>query len=1046
MRSDMMRGPIAWMATNPIAANLFMLLVFFAGMASLGGIKKEVFPTFPTEMFKVTVVYPGSSPEEIENGIVIKVEEALRDIVGIKEINSVAQEGLGVVTVTMNAGSDMSKVLNQAKGRVDSIAAFPMDAEEPVVEEIEARGSAMRLSLYGDVAPKELKVLAEQVRDDILELEHVSEVSMLGDREYELSIEVPTEKLRQYDLDFDQLAGLLRKHSQDLPGGVIRASDGTITLRSISQAYTAAEYSAITVISRPDGTRVQLGDIAIVRDGFKEQAVLSRFNGKPAITLVVDRVGDQNVLQLTDNLSAYVIDKNAQLPDGIEVAGWIDRSQVLRGRIQLLLKNAAQGAVLVMVALALFLDVSLAFWVMLGVPFAVLGTLATIFIFDLEVSINVLSVFAFILVLGILVDDGIVTAEAAYASLEREQNGIESIVAGVRKVATATIFGALTTMIAFGPTVFLSEGFARAMSQMGPVVIFCLIFSLLETKLILPAHLRHLKVTKRSYHGWQARLYAFKQTFSEGIRNFANGPYQRALKVALAHRYTTLSIFLGVLVICLALVPSGIVRFVFFPNVASDRIHIILDMPQGSHWQKTHDVANEIRAAALEMDRRHQQVDPLGRSAIKHLLVVSETDTQAKVDIELISSEVRDITSVQLAQWFREELGPTPGIRALKIDANAGAASTPLMVKLNGKDLEQLKVASIELRQGLLKVAGVQDVRDSLDGGGRELDIRVSPEGEALGLGSVDLARQVRQAFYGAEVQRVQRGRHEVRVYLRLPETERASRAALDELWIRIPDGRKMPFSVVGLTTPRVGVSVINRIDRQRVVTVEADINKREVEPGAIIKQLQSSVLPEIMANHPSVHYEFGGETDAEQRTSSMLKYGAGFVLLMIFGALAVPLKSYISPMLIMSVIPFGVIGAILGHLILGSDISVLSVIGIIGLIGVVVNDSLVLVDFINHDIAAGDSWQDAVMKAGPARFRAVVLTSLTTFLGLLPIQLETSIQSEFVKPMAISVSFGVLFASFVTLFLVPTLYYIGKDIEHAGRNVLRRLRGQPQL
>jgi multidrug efflux pump subunit AcrB len=494
---------------------------------------------------------------------------------------------------------------------------------------------------------------------------------------------------------------------------------------------------------------------------------------------------------------------------------------------------------------------------------------------------------------------------------------------------------------------------------------------------------------------------------------------------------------MALLIVCLALVPSGLVRFVFFPNVPSDQIIVKLEMPQGTPWQKTHDYARRIELAAQAMNARYLDTLATTEDVVRQLMVVSESDTTARVDIDLLPSEERTVSSVVLAQWLREDLGILEGVRVLSIDAVAGPPGTVLDIQLRGKNLDSLRLAATDLKHSLARISGVQDISDSFNAGGKELDIRVTTEGEVLGLGNVELARQVRQAFFGAEVQRVQRGRHEVRVYVRLPAEDRAQLDSLQSLWIRLPDGRQVPFSVVGEARELTGLSVINRIDRQRVVNVRADVNKQLVEPGDVTRLLLNDVLPQLLKNYPGISYHLGGEAEDEQATSSVLGPAFVLVLLMIFGALAIPLKSYIEPLLIMSVIPFGIIGALLGHLLLGNDLSILSVIGIVGLVGVVVNDSLVMVDFINHYIDEGHDWRSAVMEAGPMRFRAVILTSLTTFLGLLPIQLETSIQSEFVKPMAISVAFGVLFATFVTLILVPVLYFIAKDLERGIKRTL---------
>jgi multidrug efflux pump subunit AcrB len=1026
------RGVIAWMAANPVAANLLMLVVMVGGLASLGGITKETFPSFPSETLTITVPYPGSSPEEVEEGIVLKVEEAVQDIVGVDEINSQAREGVGVVTVKLAPGTPMTKVLAQVKSRVDGIAAFPRDAEEPVVDEVMRRMEAMRLTIYGELTESQLKELADVIRDEILLLPQITQVVIQGTRDYEISLEVSDQSLRRYGLSFDDVVAAVQARSRDLPGGKLRTDSGSITLRSVGQAYTEYDFSALTLIARPDGTRITLGDVASVRDTFSEQPVLSRLNGRRSVNLQVYQVGDQNVLAITDTLRRYVASKREELPAGVELTAWADTSFILQGRINLMLKSAVQGAVLVLITLALFLDLSLAFWVMLGVPFSFLGALLAIQLFGIPVSINMLSVFGFILVLGMLVDDGIVTAESAYAQLERERNGIDSVVGGVKRVVVATVFGALTTMIAFSPAFFLQEGMGRMMTHIAPVVVLSLLFSLLETKLILPAHLRHLRVDRPpprpgSPLGWLSQL---QQACARGLTRFADRRYRALLELAIRYRYVTLSLFLGGLLICLALVPSGIVRFVFFPNVPSDYINVELKMPQGTPWQRTHDYTLRIEDAARAMDQRYRRETGSRESVIREMMSLSTEDTESRVTVELAESTRRTVSSVQLAAWMREALGQLSGVQSLSFDANAGPPGSPVEVELAGRDLDSLRAAARALKFALLDYDGVTDIRDTFDAGGPELDIRLTPEGDSLGLGQAELARQVRQAFFGAEIQRLQRGRHEVRVYVRLPQESRLTLDALKSMWIDVPGRGKVPFEVVGEARERTGISVINRYNRKRVVNVVAEVDKSRVEPGVVNREIVEVLLPEILARYPGVTHRLAGEAESEAETTSALLLGFVAILLMIYAALAVPLRSYSQPLVIMSVIPFGIVGAILGHLILGNSISILSAIGMLGLTGIVVNDSLVLVDHINHRLARGtEQWQAAVVEGGVRRFRPVVLTSATTFMGLLPIQLETAIQAQFVKPMAISIAFGVLFATFVTLLLVPVVYFVGRDI-----------------
>ncbi len=1021
------------MANNPVAANLLMIVVMIGGLGSVNNLTKEVFPTFPSERITVTVPYPGSAPEEVEAGIVRVIEEEVQDIVGIKEISSVATEGLGRVSIQMEPGTEMSRALSQVKTRVDGIASFPANAEDPVVDEVISRSRAMNVTVYGALDDYQLKELADSLRDEILMIPGISQVSLIGARDYEISIEVSDTALRRYGLSFDDVVNAVRLRSRDLPGGRLRTTGGAVVLRSVGQAYTAAEFSMLTLVNRSDGTLVLLGDVAQVRDGFEEQPVLSRLNGQPSLTLQVERVGEQDVLAMTDNLRRFVEGKRAELPEGVQITAWADRSVLLKGRIGLMLKSAFQGAVLVMITLALFLHPSLAFWVILGVPFSFLGALLAMDVLNLGISINVFSVFGFILVLGMLVDDGIVTAESAFSQLQDEKEGVDSIVRGVRRVTVATVFGALTTIVAFAPAAFLTEGLGRLISVLVPVVVFSLLFSLLETKLILPAHLRHIRVDNGSAQnrgplGWLNRL---QQRCSTALVDLNKNVYRPLLVLAVQYRYLTIAIFVGGLIVCLALIPSGIVRYVFFPNVPSNYIRIDMKMPNGTPWQKTHEYSIRIEEAARAMDRRYREETGLDQSVIKEILTLSTNDTEARIDVELLPSTERSVKSQLLAIWLREALGELSGVQSLSLDAVAGPSGSAIDIEFGGYDLEEMRSAARELRLALLNFEGVYDVRDTFDSGGPELDIRVTPEGEALGLGQVELARQVRQAVFGAEVQRLQRGRHEVRVYVRLPASDRESLEALHSLWIDVPGRGKVPFDVVGEAIERTGVSEINRFNRQRVVDVMADVDKERVEPGEVNSEILRTILPPILERHPGISHRLAGQAEAQAESSGALELGFVAVLIMIYAALAVPLRSYGQPLIIMAVIPFGLVGAVLGHLILGADVSILSVIGMIGLTGIVVNDSLVLVDHINHRLRdRGDFWKDAVIEGAVRRFRPVVLTSVTTFMGLLPIQLETAIQAQFVKPMATSVAFGVLFATAVTLLLVPVLYFVGRDIK----------------
>lgn len=1023
---------VAWMAHNPIAANLLMILVLVAGLYSLTSIRKEVFPTFPSESLTITIPYPGSSPENVEEAVIIKIEEAIQDIPGIEEIRSEAKENLGVINVDIYPGENIADIVNKVKIRIDGIASFPLEVETPIVEEVMRRSRVVNLTLYGPLDELALKRLGDNIRDDLLKIPGITQVSIDGERSYEISLQIPADNLRQYGLTFADVVAIIRAQSQDLPGGKLRTRNETISLRASSQAYTRTDFENIVLLNNFQGSRLTLGDIATINDGFAETPSFIEFNGQPAITLNIDRVGEQSALDISAQIKDYVLKKREQLPAEVQIASWSDRTEILKSRISLLLKSALQGGLLVVIALALFLRPQLAMWVVVGIPFCFLGALALLGHSAIDHSINVISLFGFIMVLGIIVDDAIVTSESAWHRLEKDQNGIDSIIKGVEEVTMPTIFGIITTMLAFMPMLFVTEGLGRFFSAATTVVLLCLFFSIIETKFILPSHLAHIKLpdnddTKPKTLG--RRFSAWQQRFSNGLTRFAQQRYEPLLKIALKNRYICLSLFLASLFICSQLIPSGMLRFIFFPNIPSDYIVVNFSMPAQTSYHKTYAHAERIRDAAQTMNERYRSESGDNIDVIENLAVVSTNDSDVRITAALIPSTERNITSVEMARWWRQAIGEIADAKSLSFDANAGRASIPINIRLQSDNLQQLRHVAAEAKQALQRYEGVFDVRDSFDAGAPEVHITLSEQGQAMGLGQVELARQVRQAFFGAEVQRLQRGRHEVRVYARLPLTERDNIKRLESLWIRLPNGDDVPFSSVGQISEQEGISKISRINRQRVVNVQADVDKSRHEPSRIIRNFSDNELKDILKNYPEVSFYLAGEAEEQAKSQATILLASLLVLLLIYAALAIPLKSYWQPLIIMAVIPFGLQGALLGHLLLGKEISIISIVGIVALAGIVINDALVLIDYINRRLKEGDHWRDAVANAGVRRFRAVILTSLTTFLGLLPIQLETSIQAQFLKPMAISVAFGVLLATIVTLILIPVLCYIVDDI-----------------
>lgn len=1040
------QGIIAWMAHNPVAANLLMAVVFLLGIFSVNNIKKEVFPTFPSEVLSIVVPYPGGSPEEVEESILIKVEEAIEDIDGLKEIRSEATSIAGTITVTINPGQNINDMLNKVTVRVNGISSFPANAEKPIITERLSRSNVIRLSLYGALEEQQLKKLADEIRDELLATKQITQIDIDGTRDYEISIELSKQQLLKHQLSFDDVASAIRAQSINLPSGIIRSDTGTFSIRTENQAYGAADFEELILISRADGTRIKLGDIAHINDGFEEQPILSEFNGQPAISLSIYSIGKQSALDISALVHRYASEKTEQLPSSVKLSAWADRSDILKSRINLLLKNAVQGGILVIITLALFLQPAVALWVIIGVPFAFLGTLFIIGTPPIDVSINVISLFGFILVLGIVVDDAIVTAESAYAMLEQEDQGIDSVLKGVKRVTQATVFGVITTIIAFSPMLFIQSGMGRFFSVMAPVVIFCLILSLIETKLILPSHLKHVRtkvdpantpdstwifpfnILQNSVSSFFSRLIGLQQLVNNGMQVFIQNVYSPVLSKAVQYRYITLAGFISILIVTAAMLPSGWVRFVFFPNVPSDTIRATLELPVGTSYKITHAYAERINNAAITLNE--ELITELNSEAniIKHISAEASNDTQVNFLAELMPSTQRETGSLEIANRWRELAGELPGIKELSFEARIGHIGTPIDIQIQGENLEELRHAAEDLSQHIRNYEGVFDVRDTFGSGGTEIHIKLSRLGESLGLKQSELARQVRQAIFGAEIQRIQRGRHEVRVYTRYPEADRESINTLYNMWIRLPNGADIPFSKVATLESKPGISTIHRMNRHRIVNVKADIDKTRVEPGEILKELQADVFPVLLQDYPSIRFALEGEAKDQADNIQALSLGFAVVLVLIYAALAIPLRSYSQPLYIMSAIPFGIVGAVLGHYLTGKSLSILSIIGVIALSGIVVNDALVLVDDINQRIESGISKLEAVIHAGERRFRAVILTSLTTFMGLAPLLLEKSIQAQFLIPMATSVAFGILFATSVTLILLPVLFYIVND------------------
>jgi multidrug efflux pump subunit AcrB len=1047
----MMQGLIAWFARNGVVANLLMFLIIVMGLMTIPGLKKEVFPELAIDIITVTVPYRGAAPEEVEEGVCIRVEEAVQDLDGIKKLSSTASEGTGTVTIEVETGYDTRKVLDDVKSRVDAIDTFPEETEQPIIQEVTNRFQVINISIAGDTDELTLKRLGEQVRDEITLLPGITQVALRNARPYEISIEVSEEALRRYGLTFDDVAQAVRRSSLDLPGGSVKTDSGEILLRTKGQAYWGPEFEKLTLLTRPDGSRLLLSDVAKVIDGFEDTDQAARLDGKPAVLVQVYRVGDQNALDVAAAVHEYVENLKGRLPEGIAVTTWADTAKLLRSRMDLLLRNALSGLILVFIVLALFLRLRLAFWVTFGIPLSFLGTIAAMPAMD--ISVNMISLFSFILVLGIVVDDAIVVGERIFSTQKESAQGVEGVVKGAQEVAIPVIFGVLTTVAAFAPMLFVPGTNGKIWRVIPGIIIPTLLFSLMESQLILPAHLSHHREARKGRRNPLIRAWnGFFDFFENGSNWFVNRIYRPALDFAVEWRYLTVALALTTLVLTLGLVGGGMVKFVFFPQVESDNIVANLTMPMETPSSVTAEAIRRIEATAEVLGREVQE--KYGSSPFLHVLTsIGEQPfrTQAsrnsgnanasysgahlgEVNIELTPSEQRQITSGELAARWRELTGGIPGAVELTFTSDLMGGGKAIDIQLAGPEIQDLRETAAEIKDRLAEYPGVIDISDSFRGGKPEVKLAITPKAETLGLTLQDLGRQVRQGFFGEEAQRIQRGRDDIRVMVRYPEEHRRSLGDLEAARIRTPDGGEVPFSTVAQAQQGRGFATITRVDRQRAINVTAEVDEAVANANEVIADLQAGFLADLLARHPGVTYSLEGEQRDQVESVQALMDGFVVALFAIYAMMAIPFRSYLQPLIVMSAIPFGIVGAIWGHILMGLDVSLLSLCGVIALAGVVVNDSLVLVDFVNSHRAATGKIKEAVIAAGTTRFRPILLTSLTTAAGVTPLMLERSVQAQFLIPMAVALVFGVLFSTFITLGLVPSLYVILEDLQRAVR------------
>ncbi|KAA3619994.1 MAG: AcrB/AcrD/AcrF family protein [Calditrichaeota bacterium] len=1045
---------IEWFAKNSVTANLMMLFIIIAGFLSIRGVKKEVFPELATDTVTVSVVYRGAAPTEVEEGVCVKIEEAIQDIEGIERIRAQASENIGTVTAEVEHGYDVQKVLDEIKMRVDGIETFPLETEKPVIKEFIVRNQVINIAISGDTDERSLKAIGERMRNELLARPEITQVELANVRPYEISIEVSEVDLRRYGLTFDEVVRAVRRSSLDLPGGSVKTGAGEILIRTKGQAYRGIEFDNILLRTAPDGTRLYLGEVATVIDGFADTDQSARFNGKPTSILQVYRVGEESALEVAGAVQDYLIEARNSVPEGIALTTWQDDTKILKSRLDLLIRNGRVGLLLVFISLALFLRLRLALWVAVGLVISFFGAFWLMPVFD--VSINLISLFAFIVVLGIVVDDAIVVGENVYSHLEKGATPLTAAIEGTKEVSIPVTFAILTTVAAFWPLLNVEGTMGKVMGVIPVIVISTLIFSLVEALFILPSHLGHSNFNQA---GKSTGLWTRFQSFiSDRLQLFIHSTYKPTLKWALEFRYTTLAVGVGTLILTFGLIAGGWVKFIFFPTVDADNVVALLTMPQGTAAEVTAEAIQKLEQSALQLRKDIEQENGIdGPPIFNHILAsvgqqpfrvrssrhggaLDASFSEAhlgEVNIELAPSETRQLSSPEIANRWRELNGPIPDAVELTFTATLMRSGEPVNVQLSGVNYDELTIAADKLKSKLQQYNGVFDISDSYRAGKQEIALQITPAAENLGLSLFDLGNQVRQAFYGAEAQRIQRGRDDIRVMVRYPATERQSLGDLENMRIRTPNGGEIPFSTAAVASLDRGYAAINRTDRQRTISVTADVDLKVAVPNEIIADLRDNYLPKLVANHQTVSYTFEGEQRQQRQTIAGLMRGFLIALIMIYSLLAIPFRSYLQPFIVMSAIPFGIVGAVWGHVIMGMDLTILSAFGIVALTGVVVNDSLIMVDFINRAREKGMPISEAIREAGVSRFRPILLTSLTTFLGLTPLLLERSVQAQFLIPMAVSLGFGVVFGTFITMVIVPTLYYILEDHKILARKLI---------
>ena len=1051
-----MKNIVIWFVKNSVPANLFMFFLIVGGIASYQNMKSEFFPTPDINIITIKVPYIGASPTEIESSICSKIEDRIEGISGIKKISSVSVENVGLVYATLYNPSEIDDILDQIQTVIDGIDSFPVESEKPIIKKVELIEKVIDVVIYGDVEEKTLLQVTEQINEEIKGLNEVSYTEILGNRNKEITIEISETNLEKYNLNFDQIALAINAGSIDLPGGIISTSKEDLLIRTVGQSYSGKEYEDIVIKSQGNGSQLLLKDIATIKDDFVDVDKLYRWNGIPAMFVGVNLVGDQDVLQAAEELRAYVKSKKIEMPENIEIDYFYDMARYLQDRINLLYRNFAIGITLVLILLTMFLKPSLAFWVAMGIPISFGGAL--LILPQIGVTVNVLSAFMFIVVLGIVVDDAIIVGENVFRRrIKLKEDNYTSTVNGTMEVLIPVFFGVLTTVVVFAPMIDLAGESGDIWKVFPLTAIPILVFSLIESTTILPSHLNHAgDWFKTSFIGFGTRLTRIRNFCSDKLYEFVDNTWLPLVKKSIKDRYTTVAVFIGLLLISFSFLAGGWVQWTFFPKLEAEEVAISFELPEGSPIEKTKEIVGIIEDEALELKQELNNNSP----AIIISDVLTTAGQQYYSDVESSKSpggptfksdstphigEVLVILTPADDRWgmtgaydiidiLRNRIGTIPGLDRLNYSANIFTVGKPIDFEFKGTNYESLTSVIEKTKLLLSSFSGVYDLNDSDRKGKSELQIELLPSAEVYGITTFEIAKQVRQGFFGEEVQRIQREDDDIRVMLKLPKEERKTMSTLENMRIRTNQGIKVPLYSVAKINEVEGSSSIRRVDGMRVVGVSSDVDVTKNTSTMILQKLLNAdsqpigPLSDILQEHRDVDFELAGEAAEQAEQLQDILYKFGLSIFMIYVLLAIPLKSYFKPLIVLAAIPFGFVGAILGHLLFDQPMSVLSVLGIVALSGVVVNDSLLLVVFINRAKEKGEETIKAVLDAVRTRFRPVVLTSVTTFLGIMPLLFNQSTQVLFLKPMAISLGVGILFSTTIILLLVPISYVIIDD------------------